>query len=93
MEVVADTRCNYLGRFGGERRVDRSEGPRERPTSWPTVGLGWVTTFGEDSVVLAVRVSRDLQPGMQSELFHDVANVTLYRVRGDVEAAGDLLVA
>src|SRR4051795_13461710 len=42
---------------------------------------------------LAPRVRGDLQPGMQRQLLHDVANVTLDGVCRDLEPLGDFLIA
>src|SRR3954471_12867716 len=46
-----------------------------------------------ESVVLAVRVGSDLQTTVQRQLLHDVAHVTLDRMRGDLQSRRDLLVA
>src|SRR5437016_7947251 len=41
----------------------------------------------------ATSIGGDLQPRMQGEFLQDVVNVSLYRIGGEVQAQGNLLVA
>src|SRR5438132_12836557 len=71
-------------------------GKRDRLVSVGGTGpIGGIVRSGGPGFRLATApgVGRDLQPRMEGEFLQDVVNVSLYRIGGEVQAQGNLLVA